>query len=249
MDLQSPENVQSCDISNKSAPTAKPLQGVLGELSIKNISPTQEVLADLVDDMTLENHEPSALFRASPVEPLPRMSNETRVLGDVDNRMVLREVRALRQRFEHAVQSGCIRPPMQTNSVPKNFQFNPLNTKKELEAFDVRLGDDQTYKQNVLAFVLRKARDSRIHYILHRAIDTIFSKQLFANCTWSGKGSKKIPLKDFPNMLNLFKELGDLQDEDLQPYFTKKNRHAKRRLHLKGNKMPAPLYKMDKENV
>ena len=49
-------------------------------------------------------------------------------------------------------------------------------------------------------------------------------------------------------MLNLFKELGDLQNEDLQPYFTK-NRHAKRRLYLTGNKMPAPIYKMDKENV
>ena len=78
-----------------------------------------------------------------------------------------------------------------------------------------------SFEKTLKMFILRKAADSRTNYILHRAIDVVFSKKLFAKCSWSGRG-KKISLKELNNVLELFKDLDNLEDEEVETFFVKK---------------------------
>ncbi|XP_061501477.1 uncharacterized protein LOC133391391 [Anopheles gambiae] len=158
------------------------------------------------------------------------------VATKADTNMLLREIRNLRQYVEHSVQSGVIGPAPQEHI--QQFEFSPLKDRTELEEFDKRLESDEENKKNILQYILRESGDTRIHYILHSAIDIVFSKTLFAHCCWTGinKGSKKIALMDFGNVLHIFKTLGNLSDTQVRDLFKQKNKNAKRRQTLSGEK-------------
>ena len=96
----------------------------------------------------------------------------------------LEKIDHLHQYVEHAVQSKIfVLPRTSQNEI---FQFRPLQSKAEIDAFDNQLGCDGVFKGNIFNFILSIVNNTRINYILHRAIDVIFSRSLFADCSWTG---------------------------------------------------------------
>ena len=110
--------------------------------------------------------------------------------------MWFREIKNLREIFEHSIQSRIIGP--NTENRERLFHFSSLNTGTELEEFDILLGIDDEFRSNILTFVLRKTGDICVHYIVHRAIDIFFSNDLFANVLRAAAGGevKKIQLRN-----------------------------------------------------
>ena len=62
---------------------------------------------------------------------------------------------------------------------------------------DNQLGCDGVFKGNIFNFILSIVNNTRTNYILHRAIDVIFSRSLFADCSWTGcyRSGAKIGLR------------------------------------------------------
>ncbi|XP_058126798.1 uncharacterized protein LOC131268438 [Anopheles coustani] len=95
------------------------------------------------------------------------------------------------------------------SSVLNDFNFEPLDTHHQLEEFDEKLGRDAAFADKMVSWLSRKNEDCDPKTSVVFSLDFLFSRQLFASCSWSGEGRRgpKIPFYKFKNIYKLLRRL------------------------------------------
>ncbi|KFB47878.1 AGAP006696-PA-like protein [Anopheles sinensis] len=87
--------------------------------------------------------------------------------------------------------------------------FEPLDTRNQLEEFEEKLGSDGAFADELLAWLKRETAQCDPKTSIARSIDCIFSRELFASCSMTGKSKEgpKIPFYKFKNIQKLLRRL------------------------------------------
>ncbi|XP_058126810.1 uncharacterized protein LOC131268598 [Anopheles coustani] len=122
-----------------------------------------------------------------------------------------------------------------------NFDFEPLDTRDQLEAFNENLGRDAAFTNKMVSWLSIETGSLGPKKSLVLSVDLLFSRQLFASCSWSGHGwnSSKIPFYNFKNILNLLRRLasakGCKEPVDMTKAVLRKTlSYGNKRLEFKG---------------
>ncbi|XP_058170530.1 uncharacterized protein LOC131285691 [Anopheles ziemanni] len=102
------------------------------------------------------------------------------------------------------------RPILMDRSVLNDFDFEPLDTRNQLEEFDENLGRDAAFADKMGCWLSSETGDCSPKTSIARSIDLLFSRQLFANCSWAGMG-QKIPFSKFKNIHKLLRRLSSVK--------------------------------------
>ncbi|XP_058124954.1 uncharacterized protein LOC131266446 [Anopheles coustani] len=122
-----------------------------------------------------------------------------------------------------------------------SFKFTALNSEGELTSFEDRL-QQKEYKENVLGWL-----DANINAVnsgkrMSKALDLLFSRKFFAQCSWTGRSHKsygfKVEIGNRTNVLELFRLIGStnicsINERLLKRFFIQKTKNSKPRIHLK----------------
>ncbi|XP_058167153.1 uncharacterized protein LOC131281812 [Anopheles ziemanni] len=125
---------------------------------------------------------------------------------------------------------------------PNIVEFNPITTEAQLIEFNTMLSKKEFLHAFLEWLNKRIAKAHSGEQRMHEALDLIFSRPFFANCSWTGTstlGIQKVGLYKFTQVLNIFRTIGSnmgqqLTDDRIRSYFRGKLRKAKDRLKLQG---------------
>ncbi|XP_052901571.1 uncharacterized protein LOC128309235 [Anopheles moucheti] len=207
--------------------------------------PRAHDLATIVLD---HDHSYSSINTLNPGDPIPSTSSSDPVTNNQGESVsgqlaaLAGEIRCLREgqeylltTFEYAMET------VNTHRPISSFKVQTMKSREELQNFDAQLSDAEFMKK-VVSFIKTETGEHRQMYIMHKAIDILFSPELMAACSWSGVGipHPKIAFKPFRNILQLFSVLGASGGDTLpaykvMEYFKGKFYHAKQRLNTFKN--------------
>ncbi|XP_058172848.1 uncharacterized protein LOC131287781 [Anopheles ziemanni] len=96
-----------------------------------------------------------------------------------------------------------------TGGTSKCFDFKPLDTHNQLKELEENLGKDATFADELVAWLKAETAPCDPKTSIARSIDCLFTRQLFANCTWRGLGwhRQKFPLSKLKNILTLLERV------------------------------------------
>uniref|UniRef100_A0AAG5D959 DUF4806 domain-containing protein n=1 Tax=Anopheles atroparvus TaxID=41427 RepID=A0AAG5D959_ANOAO len=116
------------------------------------------------------------------------------------------------------------------------FTLQPVGTAEDLRNFETRLAGEGDYLQSVRNWLMENVTSLDSDNRLHEAMDLIFDRQFLPLVGWTGasKNGSKIALRDFTNVLDLFKFIGStnaltVSNRYVTDFFLKKLRYAKHR--------------------
>ncbi|KFB47875.1 AGAP005475-PA-like protein [Anopheles sinensis] len=132
----------------------------------------------------------------------------------------------------------CISPFADHND-SNDFNFEQLDTEKQMEEFEEKLGKDTAFADTMVALLKMKAAHWNPQDRIVLSLDLLFSRQLFASCSWTGAGrpGPKIPLVEFKNILSLLKRVSTLSGISVEKCLRSRLQHSISRLRgLPGRK-------------
>ncbi|KFB47880.1 AGAP006696-PA-like protein [Anopheles sinensis] len=66
------------------------------------------------------------------------------------------------------------------------FEFEELDTREQLEQFEEKLGKDAAFSDAMVTRLRKETANCNVETSIARSIDSLFSRQLFVNCSWTG---------------------------------------------------------------
>ncbi|XP_058130147.1 uncharacterized protein LOC131286999 [Anopheles ziemanni] len=132
----------------------------------------------------------------------------------------------------------CISPLAEHNEL-NVFNFEQLDNEKKMKEFEEKLGKDAAFADNIVTLLKMKAAHWNPKHRIVLSLDFLFSRQLFASCTWTGAGrsAPKIPLGEFKNIHSLLKRVSGLSGISVEKCLRSRLRQSNGRLRgLPGRK-------------
>ncbi|XP_058120042.1 uncharacterized protein LOC131262133 [Anopheles coustani] len=162
----------------------------------------------------------------------------------VDKGDVIKSIASMERRI--SIMTKKLDTALQKLPIPGNvkdrrvsFEFSPITNEVELASLNEHLGQKE-YFQTFLDWLNCEVSMARTgDHRMHEALDLIFSRPFFAECSWTGKsvpGKMKLALINYKQVINIFRIIGStrgskVSDLALLCFFQRKLKYAKRRAH------------------
>ncbi|KFB34974.1 AGAP012588-PA-like protein [Anopheles sinensis] len=122
-------------------------------------------------------------------------------------------------------------------SVCSHFEFVHLETREQMREFEVKLGQDTAFADTLVDQLKGGTAHCDYKTRIARALDSLFSRQLLSECTWTGAGrtANKISFCSLKNTLVLLRRVVGTSDrqspaEAVEVVVRSRLRNAKKRL-------------------
>ncbi|XP_058117045.1 uncharacterized protein LOC131259547 [Anopheles coustani] len=163
-----------------------------------------------------------------PVSKFPFQSYEERI--EKYMQVLTKIARNLQGSVNHIFKTLCQRE----GTVTREFEFEKVSSKEELESFNSKLENDPIFMAKMLSHIIYAIYTvSSIDDRLSTILNLLFDKQFLRQCSWTGRGfpNPKICLSDQEHILSLCKFAGgnnfmELTDEYVKSFFLKKLYHS-----------------------
>ena len=102
-----------------------------------------------------------------------------------------------------------------------SFSMDPIDNHKDLKDFDKSLEEDD-FKTSVIDWLTHNICETNSNNRMLDALDMLLNRSFCTQISWSGQGKEnsKIPIKMFPNFLEVFRDFGNRSM--LERFFHKK---------------------------
>ncbi|XP_058120031.1 uncharacterized protein LOC131294015 [Anopheles ziemanni] len=136
---------------------------------------------------------------------------------------------------------GVSRKSSGNSTISEVFEFSPIVAEEELMSFNKQL-EEKEYFEKMLDWINNRVTAIESNNRMHELIDLIFTKPLFAKCSWTGRckgGGKKIAFHTITNVLELFRCVGStnvctIGMTYVSRFIKKKLMHATERVVVSG---------------
>ncbi|XP_061514005.1 uncharacterized protein LOC133393355 [Anopheles gambiae] len=125
-----------------------------------------------------------------------------------------------------------------------SFSMDPIDNHKDLKDFDKSL-EENDFKTSVIDWLTHNICETNSNNRMLDALDMLLNRSFCTQISWSGQGKEnsKIPIKMFPNFLEVFREIGTthltlVTDQCLKDFFIKKLKHSQERCMIQGLRKP-----------
>ncbi|KFB47874.1 AGAP012450-PA-like protein [Anopheles sinensis] len=120
------------------------------------------------------------------------------------------------------------------------FDFEKLTTKNQLEEFEKMLGEDTNYADAMVSLLKKQTGNSNPSNRIVLSLDLLFSRQLFASCTWTGGSQRgsKLPFNKYANIRTLLWRVSGSSDVFVENILKSRLRNAAKRLRYNPGRKP-----------